>query len=53
MNFVGVDWAEAHNDVLVIDEARAVLARRRFGVGVRGSPGCTACSPITPRSPSR
>jgi Transposase/Transposase IS116/IS110/IS902 family len=34
--FVGVDWAEAHNDVLVMDEAGATLGRGRFGVGVAG-----------------
>ena len=27
MIFVGVDWAEAHHDVCVLDEAGAVLAR--------------------------
>ena len=31
MIFVGVDWAEAHNDVVVMDEAGAVLGRGRFG----------------------
>ena len=36
MIFVGVDWAEAHNDVVVMDEAGAVLGRGRFGVGVAG-----------------
>jgi transposase len=36
MLFVGVDWAEAHNDVLVMDAAGAVLARRRCRVGVEG-----------------
>jgi transposase len=36
MIFVGVDWAEAHNDVLVMDHAGAVLGRGRFGVGVSG-----------------
>jgi transposase len=34
--FVGVDWAEAHNDVLVMDQAGAILGRGRFGVGVDG-----------------
>jgi hypothetical protein len=34
--FVGVDWAEAHNDVAVMDEGGAVLGRGRFGVGVAG-----------------
>ena len=36
MIFVGVDWAEAHNDVAVMDGAGVVLGRGRFGVGVSG-----------------
>ncbi len=36
MIFVGVDWAEAHNDVAVMDEQGAILGRGRFGVGVSG-----------------
>lgn len=36
MIFVGVDWAEAHNDVAVMDEDGRLLGRGRFGVGVRG-----------------
>ena len=36
MIFVGVDWAEAHNDVLVMDGAGAVLGRARCPVGVAG-----------------
>ena len=36
MIFVGVDWAEAHNDVLVMDEDGAVLGRGRFSIGVAG-----------------
>jgi hypothetical protein len=34
--FVGVDWAEAHNDVLVMDEGGVVLGRRRVPLGVAG-----------------
>jgi hypothetical protein len=34
--FVGVDWAEAHNDVLVMEEGGAVLGRRRVPLGVAG-----------------
>ena len=30
MIFVGVDWAEAHHDICVLDEAGAVLARKRI-----------------------
>ena len=36
MIFVGVDWPEGHNDVLVMDEQGAVLGKGRFGVGVGG-----------------
>lgn len=39
MIFVGVDWAEAHNDVLVMDAAGQVLGRGRFGVGLAGLAG--------------
>ncbi len=38
MIFVGVDWAEAHHDICVLDEAGDVLARKRIPdtlVGVR------------------
>jgi len=34
--FVGVDWAESHNDALVMDGQGTVLGRGRFGVGVAG-----------------
>jgi transposase len=34
--FVGVDWAEAHHDVCVLDQAGAVLGRRRVPDGVAG-----------------
>ena len=36
MIFVGVDWAEAHNDVLVMDKDGVVLGRGRFSIGVAG-----------------
>ena len=38
MIFVGVDWAESHHDICVLDEAGEVLARKRIPdslVGVR------------------
>jgi hypothetical protein len=34
--FVGVDWAEAHHEVCVLDQAGAVLGRRRVAHGVAG-----------------
>jgi hypothetical protein len=36
MIFVGVDWAEAHHDVCVLDHQGAVLGRRRVNDGVAG-----------------
>jgi len=36
MIFVGVDWAEAHHDVCVLDERGMVLGRRRVSDGVAG-----------------
>lgn len=39
MIFVGDDWAEDHHDVAVVDEAGAVLARRRLPEGVAGIAG--------------
>jgi transposase len=39
MIFVGDDWAEAHHDVWVMDEAGAELAFRRFREGIGGVGG--------------
>ena len=36
MIFVGVDWAEAHHDVAVKDEAGKTLVKRRLPEGVEG-----------------
>jgi transposase len=36
MLFVGVDWAEAHHDICIVDEAGAVLAKRRIPEGIDG-----------------
>ena len=36
MIFVGVDWAEAHHDVCVLDPTGGVLGRRRVADGVAG-----------------
>jgi len=36
MLFVGVDWAEDHHDVCVMDAAGEVLGKRRVGHSVRG-----------------
>ena len=36
MVFVGIDWAEAHHDVCVVDGAGTVLGRRRVADGVAG-----------------
>jgi transposase len=36
MVFVGVDWAEAHHDVCIVDEAGKVLGKRRVPDGLEG-----------------
>ena len=39
--YVGDDWAEAHHDVEIVNDAGRVLARRGFP---RGWPGCRCCT---------
>ena len=34
--FVGVDWAEAHHDICVLDETGTVLTKRRIAEGLEG-----------------
>jgi len=34
--FVGIDWAEAHDDICVLDETGTVLAKRRIAEGLEG-----------------
>ncbi len=34
--FVGIDWAEAHHDICVLDEPGTVLAKRRIAEGLEG-----------------
>jgi transposase len=34
--FVGIDWAEAHHDICVLDERGTVLAKRRIAEGLEG-----------------
>ena len=36
MVYVGVDWAEAHHDICVVDEEGHVLAKRRVPDGLEG-----------------
>ena len=36
MIFVGIDWAEAHHDVCLVDDAGQVLAKRRVAEGLEG-----------------
>ncbi|MBF6558478.1 MAG: transposase, partial [Acidimicrobiales bacterium] len=36
MIFVGVDWAEAHHDVCLLDEGGGILGKRRIGDTVQG-----------------
>ena len=32
----GIDWAEGHHDVAIVDESGTVLAEQRIGVGAAG-----------------
>ena len=34
--YVGIDWAEAHHDICVLDEAGMVLVKRRIAEGLEG-----------------
>ena len=34
--YVGIDWAEAHHDICVLDETGTVLAKRRIAEGLEG-----------------
>ena len=36
MIFVGIDWAEAHHDICVLDREGEVLATRRVPEGLEG-----------------
>src|SRR6266705_3409119 len=36
MVFVGIDWAEAHHDICVVDDDGQVLAKRRVPEGIEG-----------------
>ena len=36
MIYLGIDWAEAHHDAFVMDEAGQMLARGRVSEGVQG-----------------
>jgi hypothetical protein len=40
--FCGIDWAERHHDVAVVDEAGGLLGRRRVGDDLAGFSELTA-----------
>lgn len=42
MLFIGDDWAEAHHDIEIVDDAGRVLAKRRLHEGVAGLAGLHA-----------
>ena len=42
MVFVGIDWAEAHHDVCVLDEQGKLLAKGRVAEAWRACAGCTS-----------
>ncbi len=47
MVFVGIDWAEAHHDICVVDEEGHVLAKRRVPDGLEGVGKLHSLSPST------
>jgi transposase len=52
MLFVGVDWAERHHDVCLLDDHGAVLAKRRITDGLMGVTGLhalVACHAADPK----
>ena len=53
MIFVGDDWAEAHHDVHLMNEAGERLAARRLPRAWRASAGCTSWLPGSPTTRAR
>jgi hypothetical protein len=47
MVYVGIDWAEAHHDVCLLDEAGIRLGKARVPDGIEGSPGPRRCWLVT------
>ena len=41
----GIDWAEAHHDVALVDHDGKVVARERIGTGVAGFAAAWSSSP--------
>ncbi len=53
MIFVGIDWAEAHHDVCVLDEQGGTLDGFRIPKDWRGSANSTVVSVTSSRNPTR
>ena len=41
--FCGIDWAEGHHDIAIIDDRGALLARKRITETVEGSAHSPNC----------
>jgi hypothetical protein len=48
----GIDWAEDHHDVAVVDEHGAVICAERIGNDAAAWPACSSFSRCTTRRPS-
>jgi hypothetical protein len=47
---LGVDWAEEHHDLCLLDDPGQVLARRRIPKASTARRRCMPCSPTTLRT---
>lgn len=53
MIFLGIDWAEAHHDLCLLEEGGRMLAQGRIPTAWRASGGCTRWWQNTPPIPPR
>jgi len=49
----GIDWAEAHHDVAVLDTGGQVVGRRKIDTGVTGFGELMSLPPSTPMTRGR
>ena len=50
--FCGIDWAEDHHDIAVVDRDGKLLARRRISDDAAGLAALLVCSPSTATVPA-
>ncbi len=49
--YCGIDWAEDHHDIALVDRDGQLLARRRISDDAAAWPSCWPCSPSTATAP--